>query len=54
MLPWMIEDIKERERMRRDNRTPLHAPLHKPCLTGSVEQVKEKERRGSVDIDYSL
>jgi len=54
MLPWMIEELKRKERSQRDNRIPLHAPLHNPHLTGSVEQVKKKERRGSVEIDYSL
>ena len=54
MLPWMIEKVKEEERPKGGRQIPLHLPLESPYLTGSVEHVKEKEKRGSVDIDYSL
>ena len=54
MLPWMIEKIKENERSEASKQIPLYLPLENPCLTGSAEQTKEREERGTVDINYSL
>ena len=54
MLPWMIEKVKEDEKVAEGKQIPLHLPLPTSHLTGSLEQVKEIERRGSVDIDYSF
>tara|TARA_R100000005_G_C4811036_1_gene97465 strand:- start:214 stop:378 length:165 start_codon:yes stop_codon:yes gene_type:complete len=54
MLPWEIEIVKEKEVPVREKQIPLYLPLEYPRLTGSTEQIKEKEKKGSVDIDYSL
>lgn len=54
MLPWMIEKIKEEDKVAEGKQLPLHLPLPVSHLTSSIEQVKKKEKRGSVEIDYSL
>jgi len=50
----MIEKLKEKERSDEGKQIPLYLPLEAPELTGSIERAKEEEKRGSVDIDYSL
>jgi len=51
---WIIEELEKKKR-ERGSQQPLYLPIESSRLTGSTEQVKkEKERRGSIIIDYEL
>ena len=44
MEPWMIEKLREEERRKKPSRIPLYLPLVENPLTGSSDEVKERER----------